>query len=104
MGKRTFVPQVGNHLRKIANILLVISFIALIVTIFTWTYAISHSSGYSSMYERSSSLSGLAAFGFVIYSLEGIIASFVLKGFSYVVNASIHYLDKEGEFDEKENA
>lgn len=53
------------------------------------------------MYERSSSLSRLEAFGFVIYSLEGIIASFVLKGFSYVVNASIHYLDKEGEFDEK---
>lgn len=101
MGKRKFVPQVGNHLRKIANILLAISFIALIVTIFTWTYAISHSGGYSSLYERSSSLSGLEAFGFVIYSLEGIIASFVLEGFSYVVNASIHYLDKEGEFDEK---
>ncbi len=49
-------------------------------------------------------LSGLAAFGFVIYSLEGIIASFVLKGFSYVVEASIHYLDEKGEFDEKENA
>ena len=104
MEKRKFVPQVGNHLRKIANILLAISFIALIVTIFTWTYAISHSGGYSSMYERSSSLSGLAAFGFVIYSLEGIIASFVLKGFSYVVEASIHYLDEKGEFDEKENA
>ena len=103
MGKRKFVPQVGNNLRKIANILLAISFIALIVTIFTWTYAISHSSGYSSMYERSS-LSGLEAFSFVIFSLEGIIASFVLKGFSYVVNASIHYLEKEGEFDEKENA
>lgn len=104
MEKRTFVPQVGNQLRKIANILLAISFIALIVTIFTLTYAISHSSGYSSMYERSSSLSVLEAFSFVIFSLEGIIASFVLKGFSYVVNASIHYLDKEGEFDEKENA
>lgn len=104
MEKRTFVPQVGNHLRKIANILLAISFIALIVTIFTCTYAISHSSGYSSMYERSSSLSGLEAFSFVIFSLEGIIASFVLKGFSYVVNASIHYLEKEGEFDKKENA
>ena len=104
MGNRKFVPQVGKHLDTIANILLAVSCLALIATIITWTYTISQSDGYSSLYERSSSLSGLSAFGFVIYSLEGIIASFVLKGFSYVVEASIHYLDEKGEFDEKENA
>lgn len=95
MGNRKFVPQVGKHFA--CCFLLSVDSYYYNMDIYT----ISHSDGYSSLYERSSSLSGLEAFGFVIYSLEGIISSFVLKGFSYVVEASIHYLDEKGEFDEK---
>lgn len=99
MGNRKFVPQVGKHLGNIADALAVISILALIVTFIIWFVTIT-SDGYSS-YERSS-LSGLEAFGFIIYSIEGIIASFVLRGFSFVVKAAIKYLDEKGEFDEKE--
>lgn len=100
MENRKFVPQVGKHLGNIADALAVISILALIVTFIIWFVTITSSDGYSS-YERSS-LSGLEAFGFIIYSIEGIIASFVLRGFSFVVKAAIKYLDEKGEFDEKE--
>jgi flagellar basal body-associated protein FliL len=100
MGNRKFVPQVDKHLGNIADVLAVISILALIVTFIIWFVTITSSDGYSS-YERSS-LSGLEAFGFIIYSMEGIIVSFVLRGFSFVVKAAIKYLDEKGEFDEKE--
>lgn len=98
MGKRKFTPQIGYHLGNIATILTVVSVIALLVTIITWIYTMMHSDGYS-MYDRPS-LSSLEAFGFVIYSLEALVASFVLRGFSYIVRAAILYLDEKGEFGE----
>ena len=96
MGKRKFVPQIGKYLGNIAETLTVLSFVALMVSIFTWIFAITKDS-YSS-----DSMSGLQAFSFVIYSVFSIVSSFALQGFTYIVKAAIHYLDKEGEFNEKD--
>lgn len=72
---------------------MVLSFIALAVSIITWLYVIA-----SGKYETSS-LNGFQAFGYVIYSTSALVLSFALKGLTYIVKASVHYLDKEGEFD-----
>lgn len=96
MGNRKFVPQVGNHLGTISNILAVVSFIAIIVSIITWINALNTSGGYGS-----SSISGIQAFSYVIDSLLCLVGSFVLRGFSFIVKAAVRYLDEKGEFDEK---
>lgn len=93
MGKNKFVPKIGKYLGNIAEILIVLSFGALIVSVFILLYAITRD-GYSSC-----SISGLQAFSFVVYSILALVSSYVLQGLTYVVKASIHYLDKEGEFD-----
>lgn len=98
MGNRKFVPQVGNHLGTISNILAVVSFMAIIVSIITWINALNTSGGYG--YE-SSSISGIQAFSYVIDSLLCLVGSFVLRGFSFIVKAAVRYLDEKGEFDEK---
>lgn len=95
MGKRKFVPQIGKYLGNIAEILTVLSFAALIVSIFVWIYALQENS------HGSDDTSGLQAFSFVVYSIFSLVSSFALQGFTYIVKAAIHYLDKEGEFDEK---
>ena len=101
MGNRKFVSHVGNNLVTIANILAVVSFIAIIGAIITWINTLNTSGCYG--YE-SSSISGVQAFGYVIDSLLCLVGSFVLRGFSFIVKAAVRYLDEKGEFDEKENA
>lgn len=98
MGNRKFVPQIGNHLGTISDILAVVSFIAIIGSFIAWINALNTSGGYG--YE-SPSISGVQAFGYVIDSLLCLVGSFVLKGFSLIVKAAVRYLDEKGEFDEK---
>lgn len=98
MGNRKFVPKIGRYLENIAETITVLSFVALMVSIFTWIFAITKDS-YSS-----SGLSGLQAFGYIIYSVSALVSSFALQGFTYIVKAAVRYLDEKGEFDEKENA
>lgn len=95
------IPKVGKHLRDIANVLGVLSMIALWITIIVWINALTHSTDVYGSFEHNA-LSGLQAFGYILYSLEAMIASFVLRGFSYVVIAAISYLNEKGEFGEKE--
>ncbi len=66
---------------------------ALMISIFVWIFAITKDS-YSS-----SSMSGLQAFGYIIYSVSALVSSFALQGFTYIVKAAIRYLDEKGEFD-----
>ena len=40
MGKRKFVPKIGKYLGNIAEALIVLSFGALIVSVFVWLYVI----------------------------------------------------------------
>lgn len=96
MGNRKFVPQIGRYLENISEALTVLSFVALAISVITWITTLNQDS-YSS-----SGFSGIQAFCFVIYSVFSIVLSFALQGFTYIVKAAIHYLDKEGEFDEKE--
>ena len=97
MGKRKFVPKIGKYLGNIAEALIVLSFGALIVSVFVWLYVITRD--YYSSYD----LSGFQAFSFVIYSILALVLSYFLKGFTYIVKATIHYLEKEGELDVEEN-
>ena len=96
MGNRKFVPQIVRYLENISEALTVLSFVALAISVITWITTLNQDS-YSS-----SDFSGIQAFCFVIYSVFSIVLSFALQGFTYIVKAAIHYLDKEGEFDEKE--
>ena len=93
MGKSKLVPKIGKYLGCIAETLTVLSFGALIVSVFVWIYVITID------YYSSCDMSGLQAFSFVVYSILALVSSFVLQGFTYMVKAAIHYLDKEGEFD-----
>ena len=96
MENRKFVPQIGRNLENISEALTVLSFVALAISVITWITTLNQDS-YSS-----SDFSGIQAFCFVIYSVFSIVLSFALQGFTYIVKAAIHYLDNEGEFDEKE--
>lgn len=97
MGKKKVVPKTGKYLGSIAETLTVLSFGALIVSVFVWLYVITRD--YDSPYD----MSGLQAFSFVIYSIFSLISSFALQGFTYIVKAAIHYLDKKGDFDVEVN-
>ena len=46
MENRKFIPQVGNHIGTISNILAVVSSIAIIVSIITWINALNTSGGF----------------------------------------------------------
>lgn len=93
MGKRKFVPKIGKYLGNIAEALIVLSFGALIVSVFVWLYVITRD------YYSSCDMSGLQAFSFVVYSILALVSSYVLQGFAYIVKAAVHYLGKEGVFD-----
>ena len=89
MGNRKFVPQVGDSIGTISNILAVVSFIAIIGSSIN---ALNTSGGYG--YE-SSNISGVQAFGYVIDSLLCLVGSFVLRGFSFIVKAADSILMKK---------
>ena len=93
MKENNLIPRAGKYIRSIAEALMAISLCALAISLFVWMFAI------FSM----SDTSGLQAFLYVLCSISGLVSSVILSGFSYVVEAAILYLDKNGEFDNEEN-
>lgn len=82
-------PNLGHILEVTSIAFLIISCVVALVTIMVWC----------SLYGNyDSELSASVVFGYFIMSVMSALASLALWGFSYVVEASILFLDKNGFF------
>lgn len=94
---KTRMPYIGIYLRKISAALIVISAIATVATLCYWLYAIAKSDGRHHHYiEYEDTISTVTAFIYFVSSIASLLYSLALLGFSYIVSASVDYLERHG--------
>lgn len=102
MEEKSKKPQIGENLKDWSKLLLYVTGIALAIAVI---YCISQFFGKSHSYDYYGSRhtqDAAEAFSYVIIAFYGFISSAVMYGFSYVVMASVEYLNRIGYFAEND--